>query len=302
MITVTILGTGGMTPLPNRHLSSCMVRYNGINFLIDCGEGTQIAIKKAGYSLKKIDYIFLTHFHTDHVSGLSGLLASMSNSDKTTPLTIVGPKGLGRIVDASRKLVSKLPFIVKTIEINEAKATLDFDGLQITPFPVEHKIPCFGYSFYLKREGKCDPMKAAANNVPVEVWSELQEKQMMKYEGRILTKDLIMNDSRKGIKFVYTTDTRPCKNIVNAAKDADLFVCEGMYGDDMLRDNADKNLHMTMQEAAMLAAQSGVKQLILTHFSPSMPHPDWYLKDLLYTFHATTIGADGLTCELNYED
>lgn len=300
MINVSIVGTSGMTPLPNRHLSSCLVQYNGINYLIDAGEGTQVALKKLGASLKKIDYVLLTHYHTDHVGGLAGLFASMANNEKDTMLTIIGPKGLNRVVEASKRLVSKLPFTIKIIELIDSTPTLKCNGLAITPFPVEHKIACFGYKIELPRDGKCDPEKAKANDVPMEYWSALQQNQIVKYNGRVLTKDLIMSPTRAGIKFVYTTDTRPCRTIVDAAKDADLFICEGMYGEDEQLSNAEKNLHMTMQEAASIAATCGVKEVILTHFSPSMVHPEKYLDELKYTFNRVTIGSDGMTRELTF--
>lgn len=302
MLMYYILGTSGMVPLPDRHLSSCMLSYNGVNILIDAGEGTQIAIKKCGVSLKKIDYILLTHYHTDHVGGLPGLLASLANSDKTTTLTIIGPKGVNRIVEASKKLVSKLPYVVKTIEIIGEEPTISIQDLKITPFPVEHTTTCFGYKIELSRFGKCDPQKAEMNKVPSELWDQLQKNEVIQYEGRVLTKDLIISYERKGIKLVYTTDTRPCESISKAAKGADLLICEGMYGDNEQAPNAKKNKHMMMQEAATLAAKAGVKKLILTHYSPSVCSPEQYLRELQYIFSKVYMGHDGYSDELVFSD
>ncbi|MCM1172500.1 MAG: ribonuclease Z [Clostridium sp.] len=302
MLNYCVLGTSGMVPLPDRHLSSCMFSYNGVNILIDAGEGTQIAIKKCGISLKKIDYVLFTHYHTDHVGGLPGLLASIANSDRTSTLTIVGPKGVNRIVEASKKLVSKLPYIVKTIEIVDEAPTISIQDLKITPFPVEHTTTCFGYKLELSRFGKCDPEKAEMNDVPVEFWDRLQKDEVIQYNGRVLTKDLIVSYERKGIKVVYTTDTRPCDSISQAAKNADLLICEGMYGDSDQKSNAEKNKHMMMQEAAALAAKAGVKKLILTHYSPSVCKPEQFLKELQYTFSKVSMGYDGLTDELVFSN
>lgn len=302
MIKYCILGTSGMTPLPDRHLSSCILSYTGVNILIDVGEGTQIAIRKAGYSLKKIDYIFLTHYHTDHIGGLAGLLASLANSEKTSRLTIVGPRGVNRIVEASKKLVSKLPYEIKTIELIDEAPTIKIQDLQVTPFTVEHTVTCFGYKFELPRLDRCDPQKALANDVPIEFWDKLQQGKIVYHNERILTPDLIIAEKRKGIKLVYTTDTRPCANITDAAKNADLLICEGMYGDSSFIDNANKNKHMMMSEAANIAASGHVKKLILTHYSPSLVHPEIFLSELRYLFANTEIGYDGMEGELVFEN
>ena len=302
MLKYCILGTSGMTPLPDRHLSSCIFSYNGVNILIDVGEGTQIAIKKAGFSLKKIDYIFLTHYHTDHIGGLAGLLASLANSEKTSLLTIMGPKGLNRIVEASKRLVSKLPYMIKTIEVADEEPAIRIHDMTITPFAVEHTVMCFGYKLEIARLAKCDPQKAISNNVPSEFWDRLQKDEIIHFQGRVLTKDLIIAYGRKGIKVVYTTDTRPCNKIENAIKGADLFICEGMYGDDTFRANAEKNKHMMMSEAVNLAARGSVNRLILTHYSPSLAHPESFLPELQYTFAKTEVGYDGLKGELTFEN
>ena len=102
MIDVCLLGTGGMMPLPYRWLTSLLVRYNGSSLLIDCGEGTQIAMKEKGWSFKPIDVICFTHYHADHISGLPGLLLTMGNAERTEPLTMIGPKGLERVVTVTR--------------------------------------------------------------------------------------------------------------------------------------------------------------------------------------------------------
>ena len=213
MIDIFILGTSGMTPLPHRHLCSCLVRQNSNYCLIDAGEGTQVALKKASLSLKKINYLLLTHYHTDHIGGLPGLLASMANSEKTDTLTIVGPKGLNNVVDAAKRMVSRLPFRIKTIEITEGNQSLKLDSFMIKPFMVDHKTPCFGYQFQLSRAGRFSEELAKQNNVPEEIWSEIQQKNIVPYNGRIYTQDLIMDIPRKGLKFVYVTDTRLCESM-----------------------------------------------------------------------------------------
>ena len=108
MLDVCLLGTAGMMPLPHRWLTAALMRYNGSNLLIDCGEGTQIAIKEKGWTFKPIDAICFTHYHADHISGLPGLLLTMGNTDRREPLTMIGPKGLERVVNSLRVICPEL--------------------------------------------------------------------------------------------------------------------------------------------------------------------------------------------------
>ncbi len=302
MLDISLIGTGGMAPLPERHLSSCLFRYDGTSFLIDVGEGTQIGIKELGMSLKKIDYILFTHYHTDHISGLPGLLATLANNEKRDRLTLIGPKGLERTVNAAKRMVSKLPYEVQTIELMNCDETLKLGGLHVTPFPVQHGIVCLGYRIELRRECKCDPEKAKKNGVPMEFWSDLQNYKTIEYNGRILTKDLISSGPRKGISFVYVTDTRPCESIYSNAKDVDLLICEGMYGNTSQLNSSNQKLHMTMQEAAQIASSCRVGELILTHFSPRIQNPEIFRDELLAIYPNTVIGKDGIKRELVYPD
>lgn len=153
MLDVCLLGTGGMMPLPYRWLTALMVRYNGSSVLIDCGEGTQIAIKEKGWSFKPIDVICFTHYHGDHISGLPGLLLTMGNADRTEPLTLVGPKGLERVVNSLRVIAPELPFSIKYIEITEPEQTFEMNGYRLKAFRVNHNVTCYGYSMEIDRAG-----------------------------------------------------------------------------------------------------------------------------------------------------
>lgn len=121
MLDVCLLGTGGMMPLPYRWLTSLMVRYNGHSILIDCGEGTQIALKEKGWSPNPIDMICFTHYHADHISGLPGMLLTMGNADRKELLTLVGPRGLTKVVNSLRMIAPELPFEIRFKELAEAE-------------------------------------------------------------------------------------------------------------------------------------------------------------------------------------
>ena len=306
MIDVCLLGTGGMMPLPNRLLTSLLVRYNGKCVLIDCGEATQIAMKKKGLSSKPIDVMCFTHYHADHISGLPGMLLTMGNAERTEPLLTVGPKGLERVVNALRVIAPELPFEIKFKELGGDEESFEIDGMpgfSITAFRVNHNITCYGYSMSLKRQGKFNVEAAIAAGIDKKYWNGLQKGQTFELEdGRLITPEMVLGDARKGIKLTYTTDTRPTDSIVRNAADSDLFICEGMYGEPDKLAKAREYKHMTFYEAARMASEAGVKEMWLTHYSPSLVNPMEYLPDAKKIFANTVAAKDGRSTELRFED
>lgn len=302
MLDVCLLGTGGMMPLPRRWLTSLMCRYNGKNILIDCGEGTQVAIKEKGWTFKPIDVVCITHFHADHISGLPGLLLTMGNAERKETLTIVGPRGLEKVVNALRMIAPELPFDIKFIELSESEHTLEFDGYRIKAFKVKHNVVCYGYSIEIDRGGKFNPEAAKKLNIPVRSWGKLQKGETVEVDGMIFTPDMVVGAARKGLKVTYTTDTRPVGAIVEAAKGADLFICEGMYGETDKEAKAREHKHMTFKEAATIAKESQPKEMWLTHFSPSLVRPMEYMNTVTDIFENTKAGKDGMSVSLCFEE
>lgn len=302
MLDVCLLGTGGMMPLPYRWLTSLMMRYNGKSILIDCGEGTQIALKEKGWSPKPIDIICFTHYHADHISGLPGMLLTMGNAERTEPLLLIGPKGLQRIVNALRCIAPELPFEIRYAEITEQEQTFSFEGFQIEAFKVNHNVLCYGYSLVIDRVGKFQLEKARELNIPQRCWSRLQKGETQEVDGRIYTPDMVLGAPRKGLKVTYCTDTRPTEGIVAHAKGADLFICEGMYGEPEKQAKARENKHMTMYEAARMAREAQVPELWLTHYSPSLNRPEEYMHEVQKIFPASIAAKDGRSVELNFVD
>lgn len=302
MLDVCLLGTGGMMPLPYRWLTALMVRYNGSNILIDCGEGTQIAIKERGWSFKPIDMICFTHYHADHISGLPGLLLTMGNAERSEPLTLVGPKGLERVVNALRTIAPELPFSIKFIELSEAKETIQQNGYRIEAFRVNHNVVCYGYSIWIDRIGKFQPDKAKEYNVPLRAWSLLQKGECVEVDGRTVTPDMVLGEKRKGIHLTYCTDSRPTDSIVEAAKDADLLICEGMYGEGGKEEKAREYKHMTFLEAAQIAAKAKPKCMWLTHYSPSLIRAEEFMPKVREIFPYAQAGKDGKSITLYFEE
>lgn len=291
-------------PLPYRWLTSLLVRYNGASLLIDCGEGTQIAMKQKGWSFKPIDMICFTHFHGDHISGLPGLLLSMGNAERTEPLTLVGPKGLEKIVRSLRVIAPELPFPIRYEEIQGDQQTFSFGGCRLKAFKVRHSILCYGYTLELDRAGRFHPEKAKENDVPMKYWSRLQKGEEIRdgQSGRLYTPSMVLGEARKGLKLTYTTDTRPTESIVENARGADLFICEGMYGEKDKEEKAKQYRHMTFYEAAALAQRAQARELWLTHFSPSMPYPEEYMGEVRRIFPGAKAGKDGMSTVLRFEE
>lgn len=302
MLDVCLLGCGGMMPLPYRWLTALMTRFNGSSLLIDCGEGTQVAIKEKGWSFKPIDVICFTHYHGDHISGLPGLLLTMGNADRTEPLTLIGPKGLEKVVNALRVIAPELPFELKFIEITQPEETFEMNGYRLKAFRVNHNVVCYGYTLEIERAGKFDLERALELDVPKQYWKNLQKGENVEYEGKLYTPDMVLGAPRKGIKLTYCTDTRPTNSIRENAKGSDLFICEGMYGEMEKDAKAVEYKHMTFYEAADLARGAEVNEMWLTHYSPSLTRPEEYMDAVHKIFPNAKAGKDGMSVELVFAE
>lgn len=301
MVDISLLGCGGGMPVPNRFLSSTLINYMGRKILIDSGEGTQVSMKILGTGFKAIDIICITHGHGDHIVGLPGLLATIGNSGRVDPLTIIGPVGIEEIIKGLRVIVPYLPYEIKIIENPRDTITL-IENISISTLELDHSAPCLGYSFYIKRKPRFDLEAAMTNNVPKILWNKLQKGENIIHEGREYEPNMVLGKERRGIKFSLITDTRPIKEIIDFIKESDLLICEGTYGDDKDIEKAIKNKHMTFSEAAELARKGKVKELLLTHFSPAMNNPQEFIENARRIFENTILGEDRITKTLAFID
>lgn len=302
MLDAALLGTGGMMPLPNRFLTSLMLRLNGKYMLIDCGEGTQVSIKMLGWGFKNIDVICFTHYHADHIGGLAGLLLTIGNSGRTETLTLIGPQGLKRVVEGIRIICPELPYEIEMLEIDEDEKSYKISGFEISAIRVEHRITCYAYSVNVKRAGRFDVQKAKANKVPLELWGVLQKNEKAEAGGCIYTSDMVLGQARKGIKLTYCTDSRPVERLIPFAYGSDLFICEGLYGEEEKLDKAADKKHMIFSEAARLGRAADVKEMWLTHYSPALAEPELFEDYVKGIFDRVRLGKDRMCTTLMFEN
>ena len=226
----------------------------------------------------------------------------MGNADRTEPLNLVGPKGLERVVNALRVIAPELPFEIKFIEITQPEQVIELNGYRITAFKVNHNVLCYGYTLEILRQGKFSAERAKEQEIPLKYWNPLQKGKTIETEGITYTPEMVLGPARKGIKLTYTTDTRPTESILRNAKHSDLFICEGMYGEDDKADKARGYKHMTFREAAVLARDAQVQEMWLTHYSPSLVRPDEFMDKVREIFPNAYPGKDGKSIELNFEE
>ncbi len=269
-----ILGTGGMMPLPGRHLTSVLLRREGEQFLFDCGEGTQVSLRRLNLRWKKINTIFISHTHADHVTGLPGILMLSSQVDREDPLTIIGPPKIREYVETSRSVLDMyINYEIRVEEIcnpREGQVVYEGDGFRVRSFPLNHTKTCVGYVLEEdKRPGIFHPEKAAELGVPKgPLFARLQAGESLTLEdGTPVTPDQVMGRPRQGRKFAFVTDTLYQANIAREVEGADLLLCEGMFEEE-LEESAREKKHLTASQAGRIARDAGVDRMGLLHYSP----------------------------------
>ena len=301
MIDLCTLGTGGARPLPERGLASLYVRVNGRGLLIDCGENTQTAIRRLGWGFRCIEGLLITHYHADHCGGLPGFLLSVAKAGREEPFHIWGGPGLRRVVEGLRVVAPQLPYAVVLHEFGGQGTTFEAIGLEAEAFRLEHSVPCYGYRLALRRPPAFDPQRARALDIPVTYWGRLQQGETVQAGERVFRPEEVLGAPRRGLSFLYATDTRPVEAIARMGQGTDLMILEGMYGDESKRPQALKNRHMLFREAAELAQAAGTRALVLTHFSNCIDDPAAYLPEATAVFPATRGAEDLLTLTLHFD-
>ena len=285
-----ILGCGGMMPLPYRHLTSVLLRREGDLFLFDAGEGTQVSLRRLNLRWKKINTIFISHTHADHVTGLPGILMLSAQVDRDEPLYIIGPPKIKEYIETSRRVLDMfINYEIIIREITDPGVIYKTDEFQVRAFWLEHTKPCLGYVFEeFPRPGAFDPEAARRLHVPC---------------GSIVESSQVLGPPRSGRKFSFVTDTKYLPSIAPEVAGSDFFVCESMFEKGMEQDAAEKK-HMTCTQAALIAKEAAVKKMALIHYSPR--YTDYELKQLLKDaqsiFPNTVLSKDRMIETIEYRD
>lgn len=307
MLTVTLLGTAATMPLPDRALSAAVIECAGRSLLLDCGEGTQTAARRAGVNLMKADAVCLTHGHGDHVFGLPGLLQTLGCQGRTRPLVVYGPAGMRPLFGPLLALAGPLPYPVSVRTLCAPVELAELDpawpaGALLEPVPTRHRVQSQGYRLTLPRAGRFLPEKALALGVPVREWKRLQSGQSVQTPAGAVAPAQVLGPARRGLRVVFSGDTAPCPGLEQAAQGADLLICDATYAGPEHTAQARQYGHSTFGQTAALAARAGCRRLWLTHYSPMIEDPEAEAAFARAEFPAAECGFDGKQLTLRFEE
>jgi ribonuclease Z len=304
MLSVTFLGTGASCPTVDRNVAGLAVQREGEVILFDCGEGSQRQMMRYGVGFSFTE-VFFTHYHADHMLGITGLLRTMGLQDRTAPVVLYGPRGAQRVLGAAVVLgIERNKFPVEIVEIRPG-GRLTRPEYDIVAFETEHRADTVGYALVEHtRLGRFNPERALELGIPEgPLWGRLHKGESVLLEdGRIISPADLVGAPRAGRALVYSGDTRPTLSVIEAARGADLLVHEATFGGDEA-ERAKETGHSTAAEAARVAHEAGVRRLVLTHISPRYNRDATeLLAEARGVFLETTIARDGLTVEVPFSE
>ncbi|MBS2032522.1 MAG: ribonuclease Z [Deltaproteobacteria bacterium] len=298
---VTPLGISSGRPTLTRGLSSVAVQLDGPLVLLDCGEGTQWQLARASMRpTSKLEAVFITHLHGDHLTGLPGLLGTMTLEGRSAPLFIAGPLGLREYLEQMRKLALVRPhFELRIHEVEKPGLVYEGDGFRVLADELTHRVRTFGYRLEEHdRPGRFDAARADALGVKGPLRMKLIHGESVKTaEGREVTPAEVVGPARPGLKLAYCTDCVPCDGAVRLATGADLLVHEATYLVGHV-DEAKERGHSTAAQAAEIAKRAGAKRLLLTHFSPRYETLEAHLEEARAVFTQSEVAVELQALEL----
>lgn len=302
MLRIIFLGTGGSLPTRNRNPSAIMVNRKGELLLFDCGEGTQQQMMRAKTGMMNLSSIFITHLHADHFLGIPGLMQTMSFMGRKEPLLIYGPEGTREFTELFEALgYFNLKYEVRGIELKPGDL-VEREEYVIRALKTEHNISSLGYALIENpRPGRFNREKAIELGIPPgPLFAKLQKGTPVEVNGKLINPEDVMGAPRPGRTVVYSGDTRPCKSILEASRNADVLIHDGSFADEMA-DWAEESKHSTAGEVAALAKEAGVRKLILTHISSRYTDDaEPILTDSKKIFENVIIAEDLMEIEIPY--
>jgi len=304
MLSITLLGTGAACPSVERNVAALAIVREGETLIFDCGEGTQRQMMRYGVSFAFRE-IFFTHFHADHLLGVTGLMRTMGLQDRTLPVTLYGPRGAAKILGAAIALgIERNRFPIEIVEL-QAGDRIRRDEYDIVVFPTDHRADTVGYAVVEHtRLGRFNPERAREIGIPEgPLWGKLHKVEMVELsDGRRVGPEELVGKPRRGRSVVYTGDTRPTLGVVEAARGADLLVHDSTFGEEE-RDRAVETGHSTAAQAAEVAREAGVRRLVLTHISPryNRDAPE-LLAEAKAVFPESIVALDGLTIDVPFAE
>jgi ribonuclease Z len=304
MLSITLLGTGAACPSVERNVAAIAIVREGETLIFDCGEGTQRQMMRYGVSFAFRE-IFFTHYHADHMLGVTGLMRTMGLQDRTLPVTLYGPRGAAKILGAAIALgIERNRFPIEIVEL-QAGDRIRRDEYDIVVFPTDHRADTVGYAVVEHtRLGRFNPERAREIGIPEgPLWGKLHKGETVELsDGRRVGPEELVGRPRRGRSVVYTGDTRPALGVVEAARGADLLVHDSTFGEEE-RDRAVETGHSTAAQAAEVAREAGVRRLVLTHISPryNRDAPE-LLAEAKAVFPESIVARDGLTIDVPFAE
>lgn len=300
MFAVTILGNNSAVPAFDRHPTSQVVTHDGNNYLVDCGEGTQIQLINYKIRRSKISHIFISHLHGDHYFGLIGLINSFSLLSRLQELHIFAPTPLKEIIDLQLKVAdTKLTYDLHIHAITGPATILETEKLTVKCFRTNHRIECYGFSFAEKKSPrKLNPDKAKEYEIPASFYERLTNgEDYTNKEGTVIKNELVTDPAKPGKKYAYCADTKYDESIIPHIKGADMIYHETTYLDN-LRERAEMRFHSTTKQAAALAKKAGVKKLLIGHFSSKYDTLKEFEQESREIFENTELALEGVCYEV----
>ena len=300
MFAVTILGNNSAVPAFDRHPTSQVVTLDGNNYLVDCGEGTQIQLINYKIRRSKISHIFISHLHGDHYFGLIGLINSLSLLSHQQELNVFGPSPLKEIIELQLKVAdTQLCYPLHIHHINKAATLLDNEKLTVKCFRTNHRIECYGFSFTQKKQPrKLNLEKAKEYEIPAVFYDRLKNgEDYARKDGTIIKNELVTATAEPGKVYAFCADTKYDESIIPHIQGADMIYHETTYLDN-LRERAEARFHSTTKQAAALAKKAGVKKLLIGHFSSKYDTLEEFEAEAKEVFPGTELALEGVCYEV----